>query len=116
MPQQELSQEERIISLDQVKKFVMKHGADDHYTGKCTVFVNQYGVDTTYHKITVSISFDGLDYKVAFVWDDDETHPDYRNLGLYGVYSSYYNMFKYNENTYTLNLKNNGKSITIQAL
>ena len=116
MPQQQLSQEEQISSLDQVKKFIWKHGDNDYYNGKCTVFVNQRGVEIIYHNIAVSISFDGLDYKVAFSWDDDESHPDYRYLGLYGVYSSYYNMFKYNENTYTLNLKNNDKSITIQVL
>ena len=114
MAQQKLLKEEQILSLEQVKKFIWKHGYDDYYTGKCIVYVNQSGAEIIYHKITVRISFDVLDYKVALSWDDDESHPDYRDLGLYGVYSSYYNMFKYNENTHTLNLKNNDKSCLCQ--
>ena len=114
MPQQKLSNEEQILSLDQVKQFILEHGDNDRYNGKCTVYVNQYGVEEVY-QIEVSISFDGLGYQVAFSWDDDESYPDYRELGLYGVYSSCYNMFKYNKSG-TLNLKNNDKSITIQVL
>ena len=58
MPQQKLSNEEQILSLDQVKQFIFEHGDNDRYNGKCTVYVNQYGVEEVY-QIEVSISFDG---------------------------------------------------------
>ena len=83
----------------------------DMFQGQCSVSVDTYLYSDIYVTITYSIPY--MDYSVNIVWEDDDTQPDYKSLGLHGKYSSSFQDFSFDKKLNTLSFKDGIRVITI---
>lgn len=87
---------------------------DDHYFGKCNVSVD----DMLYRNISVTISYQVLymDFKVDILWEQDDSQPDYKDIGLHGYYSSNFQSFSFNKAANSLSFNDGSYRIVIHPL
>lgn len=87
---------------------------DDHYFGKSNVSVD----DMLYKNISVSVTYQVgyMDYKVEIFWEQDDSQPDYKDIGLHGKYSSNFQIFSFNEAVNALSFYDGSHEIVIHPL
>ena len=69
----------------------------DTYSGKVDVDVFTGGESYTYHNITLRVYYDAgyRQITVSVMWEEDSYQPDYKSLGLHGMYNTNFQDFKY---------------------
>lgn len=103
-------------SLGAVKAFALYQSRNDvlqkdNFHGNCNVVVD----NLLYSNIYVAVYYQAayMDFKVEILWEQDDSQPDYKQIGLHGSYSSNFQCFNFNETTNTLSFKDSNHNISI---
>lgn len=82
---------------------------------KVNVLVHN-GRQHLYRNINMSITFQPgpEDYKIDLIWEDDDSQPEYKSLGLHGYYSTNFQKFTFSNGILTFT--DGANHITIMPL
>ncbi len=84
------------------------------YSGAIDVSVTHYNMLYIYKNIYVKIYYNTAyaQMNLDIIWEDDESQPEYKTIGLHGTYNTNFQEFTYSDGV--LNWKDNNNVIAIR--
>lgn len=93
-----LNDNEKKKSFGSVRSFMEAAGRPSNsFQSTVDVSVVSKRGESLYQEIGLFISYryDHMDYKVALMWEEDGSQPDYHSIGLHGEYSTNFQEFSF---------------------
>lgn len=101
-------------SFNAVRKFALYQCKQDSFHGNCDVSVDNFLYNNIYVAVYYQVSYE--DFRVEITWEDDNSQPDYKKIGLHGYYSSNFQYFSFNDTTNTLSFKDGDHNISVHPV
>ena len=105
-----LSDKDKHLSFEAVSNFIYENHIDSqHKSYICDIFISC--INLNLDGIEVYFNDLGEFYNICIIWEDKISN--YRNLGLYGQYSTFYQKVTFDEPNNTLSVRTDNGDINI---